>query len=195
MTGGGGGGHSVGRAAPGQGRDAAGFGRPCSDHRSTAISPARRAIVGLLAASPASELLPPAMATQSCCIRSTALRPARAQRCRVAASAAAAAPRPEAGGSGAELSRRQLLSAVTAAGLVAVAGAPAGGSLTAPLPAEALELAPLGRVERIGGDKMVGLSAQQVAVSRARGGAVGSCPQAVAAGGSRTHPRACCLLL
>jgi hypothetical protein len=71
-----------------------------------------------------------------------------------------------------ELSRRQLLGGAAAMSLgaaVASSSAPLAGGWVAPLPAEALELAPLGKVERVGGDKLVGLSADQVKASMTPG--------------------------
>jgi hypothetical protein len=76
-----------------------------------------------------------------------------------AAAGAAAAPL--------ALGRRQLLSSAAGAGL---AGLAVGCDLSlhsgvAAPPAEALELAPLGQVERVGGDKLEGLSPEQVMAS------------------------------
>jgi hypothetical protein len=85
-----------------------------------------------------------------------------------AAAGASAAAGVEAALEPSALSRRQVLGAAAAASLVA-AGAGSvgtGGSWVAPLPAEAAALAPLGGIERVGGDKLTGLTAEQVKVRR-----------------------------
>lgn len=107
--------------------------------------------------------------------RHTAERPAAAWRPRRMQLAVAAAmapsqptgpPEAAAPSSALPLGRRQLLSATAAATLAAAAARTglAGGSWVAPPPAAALELAPLGKVERVGGDKLTGLTAEQVKV-------------------------------
>ena len=86
-----------------------------------------------------------------------------------AAAGASAAAGGEAAPEPSSLSRRQMLGAAAAASLAA-AGAGSvgtGGSWVAPLPAEAAPLAPLGGIERVGGDKLTGLTAEQVKVREA----------------------------
>ena len=79
------------------------------------------------------------------------------------------------------LSRRQLLSAATAASLAAAgAGGTAAGLWAAPPEAAALELAPLGKVERVGGGKLTGLSPEEVRTAL---------PSAAKPGGTHAH---CC---
>jgi hypothetical protein len=67
------------------------------------------------------------------------------------------------------LGRRQVFGAAAAATLARLAwgcGFSAVGAVTVPPPpVSALELAPLGAVERVGGDKLVGLKPEEVAVS------------------------------
>lgn len=89
------------------------------------------------------------------------------QRVRVLAAAAAARPgdgaAPAPASDAAALSRRQVLSASGAAMLASAAAAGGvAGSWAAPPAVEALELAPLGKVERVGGEKLTGLSAENV---------------------------------
>lgn len=91
------------------------------------------------------------------------------------AAAAAAAPEPQGAAAPLALSRRQLLGATVAAGMAAGTSASSvAGGWAAPPPAEALELAPLGAVERVGGDKLVGLSPDQVKARELGGGEGGS---------------------
>ncbi len=104
-------------------------------------------------------------------------RPARSAPVAARASSGAATPPPQAATAadaqpavspaGLPLSRRGLLSGAAAAASVAVSGAGTalGGGWAAPPAAEAVELAPLGPVERVGGDKLVGLTPEQVKVS------------------------------
>lgn len=102
-------------------------------------------------------------------------RPARRAHLAARASSAAAAPLPQAAAAaeaqpaaGLPLSRRGLLGSAAAAAAVAVSGAGTmvGANWAAPPAAEAVELAPLGPVERVGGDKLVGLTPDQVKASR-----------------------------
>lgn len=98
-------------------------------------------------------------------------RPAR-RAPQAARASSAAAPLPQAGAAEAQpvaglaLSRRGLLGSAAAAAAVAVSGAGTmvGANWAAPPAAEAVELAPLGPVERVGGDKLVGLTPDQVKV-------------------------------
>ncbi|EFN56741.1 hypothetical protein CHLNCDRAFT_144171 [Chlorella variabilis] len=67
------------------------------------------------------------------------------------------------------MGRRQVLgtaAAATLAGLAGGSGIVASSGVAAPPAAEALELAPLGRVERVGGDKLVGLSPEEDILAR-----------------------------
>ena len=113
--------------------------------------------------------------------RATARRPVTAAAGRAADAASCAEPAaPPAMG------RRQVLgtaAAATLAGLAGGSGIVASSGVAAPPAAEALELAPLGRVERVGGDKLVGLSPEEVKAS----------PAGAYAGGG-THSHACLLL-
>lgn len=82
-------------------------------------------------------------------------------------SAAAADAQPDTQAAALPLSRRGLLGGAAAAAAVAVSGAGAtlGSNWVAPPAAEAVELAPLGPVERVGGNKLVGLTPDQVKAS------------------------------
>lgn len=82
-------------------------------------------------------------------------------------SAAATDVQPSTQAAALPLSRRGLLGGAAAAAAVAVSGAGAtlGSNWVAPPAAEAVELAPLGPVERVGGDKLSGLTPDQVKAS------------------------------
>lgn len=94
-----------------------------------------------------------------------------------AAAAAAEGPEPATTAAALPLSRRGLLgsAAATAALAVSAGGAALTGSWAAPPAAEALELAPLGAVERVGGDKLRGLTPDQVKVSGCNAGIASAC--------------------
>lgn len=91
------------------------------------------------------------------------------------ASTAAADAQPSTQAAALPLSRRGLLGGAAAAAAVAVSGAGAtlGSNWVAPPAAEAVELAPLGPVERVGGDKLSGLTPDQVKASWVGMGASG----------------------